>query len=94
MFTEVIVCMHPANERRSYIVTLPLIGWAHTHNDPCVYDSLLTTVEWPGRGHDEITEVVWMSAQTPPAGHQQVAAGRGGQRLKVGNTGAARLTTE
>ena len=26
--------MHPANERRRYIVTTSLIGWAHTQNDP------------------------------------------------------------
>ena len=24
-----------ANEKWNYIVTLALIGWAHTHNDPC-----------------------------------------------------------
>ena len=29
----VILCMRPANERRRYIVTSPLIGWAHTQND-------------------------------------------------------------
>ena len=27
--------MRPANERQRYIVTLPLIDWAHTQNDPC-----------------------------------------------------------
>ena len=27
--------MHSANERRRYIVTSSLIGWAHTQNDPC-----------------------------------------------------------
>ena len=26
------LCMRPANERRYYIVTSPLIGWAHTQN--------------------------------------------------------------
>ena len=26
----IILCMSPANERRRYIVTSPLIGWAHT----------------------------------------------------------------
>ena len=28
------LCMCPANERRRYIVTSSLIGWAHTQNDP------------------------------------------------------------
>ena len=31
----IILCMCPANERRRYIVTSSLIGWAHTQNDPC-----------------------------------------------------------
>ena len=31
----IILCMHPANERRRYDVTSSLIGWAHTQNDPC-----------------------------------------------------------
>ena len=30
------LCMRQANERRRYIVTSPLIGWAHTQSDPCV----------------------------------------------------------
>ena len=29
--------MCPANERRGYIVTTSLIGWAHTYTDPCLY---------------------------------------------------------
>ena len=32
----IILCMHPANERRHCIVTATLIDWAHTQNDPCV----------------------------------------------------------
>ena len=32
--TGIIVCMRPANERRRYIVTSSLIGWAHTQNIP------------------------------------------------------------
>ena len=28
--------MCPANVRRCYIVTSPLIGWVHTQNDPCI----------------------------------------------------------
>ena len=31
----IIFCMHTANERRRYIVTSFLIGWAHSQNDPC-----------------------------------------------------------
>ena len=28
------LCMVSANQRRRYIVTSPIIGWAHTQNDP------------------------------------------------------------
>ena len=35
MLHGIILCMHPANERRRYIVTSSLIGWAHIQNDPC-----------------------------------------------------------
>ena len=35
--TGIIFCMRPANERRRYIVTSSLIGWAHTQNDHCPY---------------------------------------------------------
>ena len=31
----------PVNEGRRYIVTLSLIGWAHTENDPCLLVSFL-----------------------------------------------------
>ena len=34
------VGMLPANERRHYNVTTPLIGWAHTYTDPCSLWSL------------------------------------------------------
>ena len=33
---RIILCMHPANERRRYIVMPSLIGWVHTQNDPCI----------------------------------------------------------
>ena len=36
-----ILCMRPANERRRYIVTSSLIGWAHTQNDPCLIIQIL-----------------------------------------------------
>ena len=32
----IILCMRPANERRRYIVTSSLIGWAHTQIDSCL----------------------------------------------------------
>ena len=35
--TEIILCMRAANERRRYIVTSYLIGWAHTQIDHCCY---------------------------------------------------------
>ena len=35
MGSGIILCMHPANERRRYDVTSSLIGWVHTQNDPC-----------------------------------------------------------
>ena len=31
---EIILYIHPANERWHYNVTLFLIGWAHPQNDP------------------------------------------------------------
>ena len=33
MYTGIIVCMYPANERWRYIVTASLISWVHTQND-------------------------------------------------------------
>ena len=39
-FTGINLCMRPANEKRHYIVTLSLIGWAHTQIDPCFYISI------------------------------------------------------
>ena len=36
-YTGISLGMHPANERRRYIVTTSLIGWAHTSTDPWVY---------------------------------------------------------
>ena len=31
--------MRPAYERRRYNETLPLMGWAHTQNDPCFHQN-------------------------------------------------------
>ena len=36
LMAGIILCMCPANERRRYIVTSSLIGWAHTQNDPFI----------------------------------------------------------
>ena len=36
-YTRIILCMHPANERRRYMVTSSLIGRAHTRNDLCLH---------------------------------------------------------
>ena len=36
--TEIILGMDSANERWRYTVTSSLIGWTHTHNDPCIWD--------------------------------------------------------
>ena len=43
--TGINLCMCPANERRHYIVTSPLIGWAHTQNDPCPSSAAKLLVE-------------------------------------------------
>ena len=37
---EILLWMHPANERRRYNVTSSLIGWAHSQNAPCITCSL------------------------------------------------------
>ena len=34
IFSGIILCMHPANERQHCNVTSSLIGWAHAQNDP------------------------------------------------------------
>ena len=42
--TGIILCMRPANERRRYIVTSSLIGWAPTYNDPWYWHKYHATV--------------------------------------------------
>ena len=44
-YAGIILCMRPANERRRYIVTSSLIGWAHVENDPWLFTLLATFVE-------------------------------------------------
>ena len=38
--SEIILYMRPTNERRRYIVTSSIIGWAHRQNDPWNYDTI------------------------------------------------------
>ena len=37
----IVLCMHPTNERQRYIVTLSLIGWVHSQNDPCCCNHMI-----------------------------------------------------
>ena len=37
LFIGLILGLHPANERRRYFVTMPLIGWAQAYNWPSFY---------------------------------------------------------
>ena len=39
--SEIILCMHPANERWRYNVTPSLIGWAQTQNDPWCFEAII-----------------------------------------------------
>ena len=51
-----------ANERRHYIVTSYLIGWAHTQNDPCLCD--VRVILWsPVNNHKPRTSTaeLWLS---------------------------------
>ena len=50
----IVLCMHPANNRRCYNVTSSLIGCSHTHNDPCkthISISLSTMMSWHGNAY-------------------------------------------
>ena len=40
-YSGIILGMDSANERRRYIVTPPLIGWAHTQKDPWILHTKL-----------------------------------------------------
>ena len=42
----IILCMCPANERRRYIITSSLIGWAHTQNDPWLLGCRLSVCQF------------------------------------------------
>ena len=66
-----ILYMRPANGRRRYNVTSPLIGWAHTQNDPCTIHvfcsgSLSWTLQWPTvrcrrRGKTRVQQITWQT---------------------------------
>ena len=43
-YTGIILCMCLTNERRLYIVTSSLIGWAHTQNDPYYIPRMMPSV--------------------------------------------------
>ena len=36
IYSELILGLRPANERRRYFVTTSLIGWVHAWNQPCI----------------------------------------------------------
>ena len=60
LHTQGLLCMRPANERRRYTITSSVIGWAHTQNDPCIFDiriaDLLSTLR-PLRSIDKMDYV-------------------------------------
>ena len=37
LFTGLILCLRPANERRRNVVTMFLIGWVQAYNQPCIF---------------------------------------------------------
>ena len=43
----IILCMCPASEKQHYNVISSLIGWAHTHTDPCIINGYLYII-WYG----------------------------------------------
>ena len=44
--TGIILCMGSVSERRRYVVTLALFGWAHTQNDSCREIHVLHWAPW------------------------------------------------
>ena len=63
--------MGPANERRRYIVTSFLSGWAHTQNDPCMITPTATvfvlTVSFPPFFH-KAEKIRWYFHDRPAIG--------------------------
>ena len=61
----IVLCMGSANERRRYIVTSSLIGWAHTQNDPgeYMYSSTLfaLSISPPWWRHQMETFSAWLT---------------------------------
>ena len=44
-FSGILLCMRSANKRWRYIVTLSLIGWAHTQNNPCILNDIICPIK-------------------------------------------------
>ena len=59
---RIILCMHPANERRRYIVTSSLIGWAQTYNDPRHRGNHMDRRGPTGNIYQDICETVFSGA--------------------------------
>ena len=59
-YTDIVLCMHSANERYRYTVTPSLIGWVHTQNDPCYVHLLTNTNNKMGHGQHLNPKWIWM----------------------------------
>ena len=72
-YTGIFLCMRSANERRCYMVTSSLIGWAHTQNDHWLHhslNSLICNLPPPSNKCTEVlftcsNYVVWQLAHFP-----------------------------
>ena len=60
-YTDIVLCMHSANERWRYTVTPSLIGWVHTQNDPCYMHLLTNTNNRMGHGQHLKVLLQWNS---------------------------------
>ena len=52
------VCAQPMRDDVTF-VTLALIGWAHTQNDPCWLVLVTTAMAWNGRHWDRVLPLQW-----------------------------------
>ena len=65
-----------ANERRRYIVTPPLIGWAHKQNDPATWQNTeISTPAMDAWQHVQSNHVSYGSAMCPTKGYVITPAG-------------------
>ena len=67
------IIMGSANESRRYIVTPPLIGWAHTHNDPCTFTVLNTVIVCTINTYEKLIAKVILYFVVLPRICQQIA---------------------